>query len=147
MAGQRGYIGKFKEKARDSKNPDMKEFFHVGQQNQESLNLNYPLNIWPEEVPELKDISIRIYQIFEEIGQTLLRAIALYLNLSENFFDEKIYSGNSILRLLHYFPIKDISCVPEGSVRAAAHEDINLITLLMGASAEGLQAKTKRVIS
>ena len=143
LAGQRGYISKFKEKARDSKNPDMKEFFHVGQQNQESLNLNYPLNIWPEEVPELKDISIRIYQIFEEIGQTLLRAIALYLNLSENFFDEKIYSGNSILRLLHYFPIKDISYVPEGSVRAAAHEDINLITLLMGASSGGLQAKTK----
>ena len=73
----------------------------------------------------------------------MLRAIALYLNLPEFFFNEKIYSGNSILRLLHYFPIKDISYVPEGFVRAAAHEDINLITLLMGASAEGLQAKTK----
>ena len=143
LAGQRGYVGKFKETAKDSKKPDMKEFYHIGQENQESIDLNYPLNIWPEEVPELKDISIRIYQIFEKIGQTLLKAIALYLNLSENFFDEKIYLGNSILRLLHYFPIKDISDVPKGSLRAAAHEDINLITLLMGASAEGLQAKTR----
>ena len=143
LAGQRGYIGKFKETAKDSKKPDMKEFYHIGQQNQESIDLNYPLNIWPEEVPELKDISIRIYQMFEEIGQTLLQAIALYLNLSEKFFDQKIYLGNSILRLLHYFPVEDISDIPEGSVRAAAHEDINLITLLMGASAEGLQVKTK----
>ena len=143
LAGQRGYIGKFKETAKDSKKPDMKEFYHVGQQNQKSTNLNYPQNIWPREVPELKDISITIYQIFEGIGQTLLKAIALYLNLSENFFNEKIYLGNSILRLLHYFPIKDISDIPEGSIRAAAHEDINLITLLMGASTEGLQAKTK----
>ena len=143
LAGQRGYIGKFKETAKGFKTPDMKEFYHVGQQTQNSIDLNYPPNIWPEEVPELKDICLRTYQIFEETGQKLLQAIALYLGIPENFFNEKIYSGNSILRLLHYFPVKDISNVPSESVRAAAHEDINLITLLMGGSAEGLQAKTK----
>ena len=143
LAGQRGYIGKFKETAKGFKNPDMKEFYHIGQPVHKSIDSDYSPNIWPTEVPELKEISLRIYQTFEETGRKLLQAIALYLDLSEDFFNAKIYSGNSILRLLHYFPVKDISKVPPGSVRAAAHEDINLITLLMGGSAEGLQAKTK----
>ena len=143
LAGQRGYIGKFKETAKGFKTPDMKEFYHIGQTIQNAIGPDYPPNIWPEEVPELKEVSLRIYQTFEEIGRKLLQAIALYLDLSENFFDEKIHAGNSILRLLHYFPVKDISKLPAGSVRAAAHEDINLITLLMGGSAEGLQAKIK----
>ena len=143
LAGQRGYIGKFKETAKGFKNPDMKEFYHIGQPVHKSIDSEYSPNIWPTEVPELKEISLRVYQTFEETGRKLLQAIALYLDLSEDFFNEKIYSGNSILRLLHYFPVKDISKVPPGSVRAAAHEDINLITLLMGGSAEGLQAKTK----
>ena len=143
LAGQRGYIGKFKETAKGFKNPDMKEFYHIGQPVHKSIDSEYSPNIWPTEVPELKEISLRVYQTFEETGRKLLQAIALYLDLSEDFFNEKIHSGNSILRLLHYFPVKDISKVPPGSVRAAAHEDINLITLLMGGSAEGLQAKTK----
>ena len=143
LAGQRGYIGKFKETAKGFKNPDMKEFYHIGQPAHESIDSDYTPNIWPKEVPELKKISLRIYQTFEETGRKLLQAVALYLDLSEDFFNEKIHSGNSILRLLHYFPVDDISKMPPGSVRAAAHEDINLITLLMGGSAEGLQAKTK----
>ena len=107
------------------------------------LDLTIHLTFGLEEVPELKEVSLRIYQTFEETGRKLLQAIALYLDLSEDFFNGKIHAGNSILRLLHYFPVKDISKLPAGSVRAAAHEDINLITLLMGGSAEGLQAKTK----
>ena len=114
-----------------------------GQTIQNSIGPDYPPNIWPEEVPELKEVSLRIYKTFEETGRKLLQAIALFLDLSEDFFNGKIHAGNSIFRLLHYFPVRDISKVPVGSVRAAAHEDINLITLLMGGSAEGLQAKTK----
>jgi isopenicillin N synthase-like dioxygenase len=143
LAGQRGYIGKFKETAKGFKTPDMKEFYHIGQTIQNSIGPDYAPNIWPEEVPELKEVSLCIYKIFEETGRKLLQAIALYLGLSEIFFNKKIHAGNSILRLLHYFPVIDISKLPVGSVRAAAHEDINLITLLMGGSAQELQAQTK----
>ena len=74
--------------------------------------------------------------------KNLLKAVAVYLNLDENYFEDKVHNGNSILRLLHYYPVKDLSEIPEGAVRAAAHGDINLITLLMGGSAEGLEAQT-----
>ncbi|HTE30780.1 MAG TPA: 2OG-Fe(II) oxygenase family protein, partial [Chryseolinea sp.] len=99
----------------------------------------YPENIWPAEVPDFKVSSISVYRALEKTGAYMLRAIALYLGLSENYFDNKIKNGNSILRPIHYFPIENPNAVPADAVRAAEHGDINLITLLMGASADGLQ--------
>jgi len=90
-------------------------------------------------VPELKEIGVDVYRRLEKTGTYLLRAIALYLRLPENYFDDKVRNGNSILRPIHYYPIENPDAVPADAVRAAEHGDINLITLLMGASAEGLQ--------
>jgi isopenicillin N synthase-like dioxygenase len=141
LAGQRGYIGKGKEHAKGRNTGDLKEFYHVGQElpAAERQAENYPENIWPEEVPEFKETTLTAYRALEKAGQQMLRAIALYLGLEENYFDDKVYHGNSILRQIHYFPIEDPDSVPADAVRAAEHGDINLITLLMGASADGLQ--------
>ena len=143
--GQRGFISKGRETAKGHQVPDLKEFYHVGQEvsDNDPIKANYPDNIWPPHMPEFKDITMEVFRTFEETGRNLLRAIALYLNLEENYFDAKIHNGNSILRLLHYFPIPNADSIPVGAVRAGAHEDINLITLLMGGSAAGLQALTK----
>lgn len=144
-AGQRGFISKGREKAKGHKVPDLKEFYHIGQNvtDGDPIKNEYPQNIWVDEVPELKKVGLEVYKTFEDTGRNLLRSIALYLDLDENYFDDKIHNGNSILRLLHYYPVEDINSIPEGAVRAGAHEDINLITLLMGASKAGLQALTK----
>jgi isopenicillin N synthase-like dioxygenase len=141
LAGQRGYIGKGKEHAKGRNTGDLKEFFHVGQElpKDELIKENYPSNIWPSEVPELKETAVEVYKALEKTGTFMLRAIALYLNLPENYFDDKIRNGNSILRPIHYYPIENPDEVPADAVRAAEHGDINLITLLMGASADGLQ--------
>jgi len=141
LAGQRGYTGKGKEHAKGRNTGDLKEFYHVGQElaSAELLAEGYPANVWPEEVPEFKDAAIDAYRALEKTGTVMLRAIALYLGLQEDYFDEKIKNGNSILRPIHYFPIENPESVPSDAVRAAEHGDINLITLLMGASAEGLQ--------
>jgi isopenicillin N synthase-like dioxygenase len=141
LAGQRGYTGKGKEHAKGRNTGDLKEFYHVGQDlaPAELAKEGYPANIWPKEVPELKEAAIDVYRALEKTGTYMLRAIALYLNLPEKYFDDKIKHGNSILRPIHYFPIADPSSVPDDAVRAAEHGDINLITLLMGASADGLQ--------
>jgi isopenicillin N synthase-like dioxygenase len=136
LSGQRGYIGKGKETAKGHNRPDLKEFYHVGQPNPEG---DMPANVFPDEVPEFEKFGLDTYKIFENTGKTLLRAIANYLNLEEDYFEAKVRNGDSILRALHYFPIENPDTIPEGSVRAAAHGDINLITLLMGASAEGLE--------
>src|SRR5688572_10777717 len=141
LAGQRGYIGKGKEHAKGRNTGDLKEFYHVGQEipEAERAQEGYPANIWPDEIPEFKKISTEVYQALEKTGTYMLRAIALYLNLPENYFDDKIKHGNSILRPIHYYPIENPDDVPADAVRAAEHGDINLITLLMGASADGLQ--------
>ncbi|MFK7798042.1 MAG: isopenicillin N synthase family dioxygenase [Aureispira sp.] len=141
--GQRGYISKGRETAKGKKVPDLKEFWHIGQQVQDepALSEEYPDNIWMEEVPDLQEVGTKVYRTFEQTGRNLLRAIALYLDLEEHYFDNKIHNGNSVLRLLHYFPVENLDEVEDGAVRAAAHGDINLITLLMGGSAKGLQAK------
>ena len=141
LAGQRGYIGKGKEHAKGRNTGDLKEFYHVGQElpPAELRAEGYPDNIWPEEVPEFKETTLTAYRALEKAGQDMLRAIALYLDLDEHYFDAKVYHGNSILRQIHYFPIEDPDSVPADAVRAAEHGDINLITLLMGASADGLQ--------
>ena len=141
IAGQRGYTGKGKEHAKGRNTGDLKEFYHVGQElsADELMKEGYPPNIWPAEVPELKASSINVYNALEKTGTNMLQAIAIYLGLAENYFDDKIKNGNSILRPIHYFPIENPKEVPADAVRAAEHGDINLITLLMGASADGLQ--------
>jgi isopenicillin N synthase-like dioxygenase len=141
LAGQRGYIGKGKEHAKGRNTGDLKEFFHVGQEvhDNDPIKREYPDNVWPSELPEFKEIALDVYQRLEKTGVQMLRAIALYLHLPEDYFDKKVYHGNSILRPIHYFPIEDPDAVPADAVRAAEHGDINLITLLMGASADGLQ--------
>lgn len=145
LAGQRGYIGKGKEHAKGRKTGDLKEFYHIGQEvtDNDPIKKEYPDNVWVDEVPELKEIGLEVYQRLEKTGQQMLRAIAIYLGLDENYFDDKVKNGNSILRPIHYFPIENPDEVPEDAVRAAEHGDINLITLLMGASADGLQVLRK----
>ncbi|CAN5134569.1 2-oxoglutarate and iron-dependent oxygenase domain-containing protein [soil metagenome] len=141
LYGQRGYTGKGKEHAKGRTTGDLKEFYHIGQEvtGDDPVKEQYPENIWPEEIPEFKLIMQDAYRKLENTGKDLLKAIALYLDLDENFFEKKVKNGNSILRPIHYFPIENPEEVPEDAVRAAEHGDINLITLLMGASAEGLQ--------
>ena len=141
LAGQRGYIGKGKEHAKGRNTGDLKEFYHVGQEvlDNDPIKKEYPENVWPEELPEFKETALDVYRRLENTGVQMLRAIALYLGLPENYFDEKVKHGNSILRPIHYFPIENPDVVPADAVRAAEHGDINLITLLMGASADGLQ--------
>ncbi len=141
LFGQRGYIGKGKEHAKGRSTGDLKEFYHVGQELPEGVEINeeYPDNIWPEELPALADVTVEAYQTLENAGMQVLRAIAIYLGLEEDYFEDKVKYGNSILRPIHYFPIEDPDSIPSDAVRAAEHGDINLITLLMGASADGLQ--------
>jgi isopenicillin N synthase-like dioxygenase len=141
LAGQRGYVGKGKEHAKGRNTGDLKEFYHVGQQVQDEdpVQEEYPENVWPEQVPAFKATTLEAYQALERAGKHMLQALALYLDLDEHYFDDKVHNGNSILRAIHYFPIKNPASVPADAVRAAEHGDINLITLLMGASADGLQ--------
>jgi isopenicillin N synthase-like dioxygenase len=135
LHGQRGYVGKNKETAKGFKVADLKEFYHVGQP--EPIN-GMPENVFPDEFPDFKENTVITYRTLENAGRTLLRAIALYLELPEDYFEDKVAHGDSILRAIHYFPLNP-DLVQAGAVRAAAHGDINLITLLMGASAEGLE--------
>ncbi|MBC8082672.1 MAG: isopenicillin N synthase family oxygenase [Hymenobacter sp.] len=146
LAGQRGYISKGKEHAKGRNTGDLKEFYHVGQvadTTGDPVGREYPANIWPAEVPGFQTSTSTTYRTLEATGKDVLSAIALYLNLPENYFDDKVRNGNSILRSIHYFPIEDPDAVPADAVRAAEHGDINLITLLMGASADGLQVKRR----
>ena len=141
IGGQRGYTAKGKEHAKGRSVGDLKEFYHIGQEipKADLARLNYPENVFPQEVPGFLATTVSAYRVLEEAGIQILRAIALYLKLDENYFDALVDQGNSILRPIHYFPLDSSQNIPPDAVRAAAHGDINLITLLMGASAEGLQ--------
>jgi len=141
LHGQRGYIGKGKEHAKGRTTGDLKEFYHIGQEvtDDDPVKNEYPDNVFPNEFPEMAKVTMEAYRRLEQTGKHMLRAIALYLGLEENYFDDKVKNGNSILRAIHYYPIPDPDSIPDDAVRAAAHGDINLITLLMGASADGLQ--------
>jgi isopenicillin N synthase-like dioxygenase len=145
LAGQRGYTSKGKETAKGFKVPDLKEFWQIGQTvtDNDPVKAVYPDNIVVEELPEFNTVTREIYQKLEAAGKMLLQAIATYLELPVNYFDDKVHNGNSILRTLHYFPIENPDAVPPDAVRAGAHEDINLITLLIGASADGLEVLTR----
>lgn len=141
LAGQRGYVSKGKEHAKGRNTGDLKEFYHIGQEvtDNDPIKSEYPENIWPEEIPEFKAVGLEVYRKLEQTGMEMLKAIALYLHLPENYFSTRVKNGNSILRPIHYFPIDNPQEIPSDAVRAAEHGDINLITLLMGASADGLQ--------
>ncbi len=143
LAGQRGYTSFGREHAKGFDAPDLKEFFQYGQtvENGEHSEEEYPANVAVAEVPELSPTLYNAYRNFEKSGTALLQAIALYLDLDEHYFDNYVHNGNSILRAIHYPPI---SSEPKSAIRAEQHEDINLITLLVGASADGLQILTRQ---
>ncbi len=142
LFGQRGYVPKRQENAKGKAQPDLKEFYHVGQVlDADSLEKRgYPNNVWPVEISRLQESAAEAFKCLEKTGQELLRAIALYLGIGEDYFADKVGEGNSILRAIHYFPL-NAEDVDDGSERAGAHGDINLITLLMGASADGLEVQ------
>lgn len=142
LGGQRGYVSFGKEHAKGKKEGDLKEFWHFGQEPDADANLidEYPENILVEENKNFNKVGMTAYRQLEKTGIYVLRALALYLGLDENYFDHWASNGNSILRAIHYPPITE---EPKGAVRAGAHGDINLITLLMGASTGGLQVLRK----
>jgi len=139
--GQRGYTGKGKEHAAGRNVGDLKEFYHVGKEIKGNDSSHYQANIFPTEVPDFEKQTLKAYSTLENIGREMLSAIALFLRLEEDHFESKVDKGISILRPLHYFPILNSNKIQKDAVRAAEHGDINLITLLMGASADGLQVK------
>ncbi|GAQ13114.1 oxidoreductase [Myroides odoratimimus] len=140
IGGQRGYVSFGKEHAKGRTEGDLKEFWHFGQyvDNDPVLEANYPANVEVKELPHFNTVGKETYQMLEKTGVYVLRALALFLGLDEFYFDKFVKNGNSILRPIHYPPIKD---EPKNAVRAAAHGDINLITLLMGAQGKGLQVQ------
>lgn len=142
IGGQRGYVSFGKEHAKGQKQGDLKEFWHFGQEPAEDANLpeTYPDNMKVEELPHFNAVGMEAYKKLEKTGIYVLRALAIYIGLEEDYFDYWASNGNSILRPIHYPPITQ---EPKGAVRAGAHGDINLITLLMGASTGGLQVLRK----
>lgn len=142
LAGQRGYTSFGKEHAKGSDAPDLKEFFQYGQ----TLTATdvapeaYPDNVMVSHPADFNSLFLEAYRSFEASGSALLSAISMYLDLGDDFFSEHIYLGNSILRAIHYPPIVH---EPKSAIRAEQHEDINLITLLVGASADGLEILSK----
>ncbi|GAA3655795.1 isopenicillin N synthase family dioxygenase [Flavivirga jejuensis] len=143
IGGQRGYVSFGKESAKGKKEGDLKEFWHFGQyvENNPKLEAEYPKNVTVNELSEFNAIGKETYKMLEKTAKYVLRALALHLGIEETYFDAFIYNGNSILRPIHYPPIKE---EPKEAVRAAAHGDINLITLLMGAQGRGLQVQNHK---
>jgi len=141
IGGQRGYVSFGKEHAKGRSTGDLKEFWHFGQYVSEGSKHagEYPDNVNVKELPKFNSTGKEAYQMLEKTGIYVLRALAIYIGLDEFYFDKYIKDGNSILRPIHYPPIT--SQPKEGAVRAAAHGDINLITLLMGAQGKGLQVQ------
>ncbi len=140
IGGARGYTGFGKESAKGRAEGDLKEFWHFGQEvtDGEQIKDTYHPNVQVKEVPNFNKVGMEIFRQLEKTATYVLRALALYIGLDEKYFDAFVHNGNSILRPIHYPPIVG---EPKGAVRAAAHGDINLITLLMGASASGLQVQ------
>ncbi|HEY0047571.1 MAG TPA: 2-oxoglutarate and iron-dependent oxygenase domain-containing protein [Flavobacterium sp.] len=140
IGGQRGYVSFGKEHAKGRKEGDLKEFWHFGQYVDDTSRYasEYPANVEVSELPRFNEVGKEAYQMLEKTGVYVLRALALHLGLDEFYFDQYAHEGNSILRPIHYPPI---TSEPENAIRAAAHGDINLITLLMGAQGRGLQVQ------
>ncbi|MCU0947179.1 MAG: isopenicillin N synthase family oxygenase [Porphyrobacter sp.] len=142
--GARGYTPFGTEKAKDADVFDLKEFWHVGR----DLPAGHPLepfmapNVWPTEIAGFRETMSALFSAFEAAGARVLEAIALHLGRPRDFFAASVEDGNSVMRLLHYPPLGDDA--PEGAIRAAAHGDINTITLLLGAEEAGLELLTKQ---
>lgn len=143
IGGQRGYVSFGKESAKGKKEGDLKEFWHFGQYVEDDPKRaeEYPENVEVTELEHFNEVGKKTYKMLEKTAKYVLRALALHLDLEETYFDEYIHYGNSILRPIHYPPIKE---EPDNAVRAAAHGDINLITLLMGAQGRGLQVQNHK---
>ncbi|MBT8375861.1 MAG: isopenicillin N synthase family oxygenase [Bacteroidia bacterium] len=143
IGGQRGYVSFGKESAKGRKEGDLKEFWHFGQyvEDDDERKKEYPENVQVKELPRFNEIGKQTYRMLEKTAKYVLRALALHLDLEETYFDKYIHNGNSILRPIHYPPITE---EPKNAVRAAAHGDINLITLLMGAQGRGLQVQNHK---
>lgn len=142
LAGQRGYTPFGQEHAKDASTPDLKEFWQFGQKVSKEIegHPSFPKNLHVAELPMFNPLGMKTFKVLESIGSDLMRAIALYLSLDENYFDPYIQCGNSILRAIHYPGLTED---PGDALRSSPHEDINLITLLMGASSKGLEILTR----
>ncbi|MTG97763.1 MULTISPECIES: isopenicillin N synthase family dioxygenase [Myroides] len=140
IGGQRGYVAFGKESAKGRSEGDLKEFWHFGQyvEDNPELEASYPANVTVNELAHFNAVGKETYKMLEKTGVYVLRALSLFLGLDEFYFDNYVKNGNSILRPIHYPPI---TSEPNNAVRAAAHGDINLITLLMGAQGKGLQVQ------
>ncbi len=131
--GQRGMTRFGVEAAKGAEKSDLKEFWHIGR--------DVPVaNIWPTEIADFRATEQALFDALDATGVRLLRAISVHLGLVADFFDRPVHGGNSILRLLHYPPVANAE---PGKIRAGAHEDINVITLLLGAEEAGLQLLTR----
>jgi isopenicillin N synthase-like dioxygenase len=141
--GARGYTPFGIETAKGAQHFDLKEFWHVGREIDRAAPQAevMPPNLWPAEIPEFKEVAYGLYTTLDQLGSRVLSALALHIGLPEQYFADKTNVGNSILRPIHYPPITTPD-VP--NVRAGAHEDINLITLLVGASAAGLEVLSRK---
>ena len=140
--GARGYTAFGVETAKGAQAFDLKEFWHVGRELPAGHKFRDVMadNVWPDEIPGFKETYLALYDAFDEAGLKVLRAIARFLEVEEEYFTDTVRDGNSVMRLLHY-PAQD---EPTGNhIRAGAHEDINTITLLLGAEEAGLELKTK----
>jgi isopenicillin N synthase-like dioxygenase len=141
--GARGYTPFGIETAKGARHHDLKEFWHVGRE----LPPGHPFavymapNIWPESIPGFRESTLSLYESFDALGRRLLAPIAHAIGLPSNYFDDKVNLGNSVLRIIHYPPMPP---EPTPSVRAGAHEDINVITLLLGAEEPGLEVLSRR---
>ncbi|MCH8500546.1 MAG: isopenicillin N synthase family oxygenase [Aliidiomarina sp.] len=141
LGGARGYTPFGTEIAKDAKHVDLKEFWHVGRE--VDNDTDYPglvPNVWPQELPSFKTTTTELFAALDELGNQVLEGIAVYLGQPRDYFRTRVNKGNSILRPLHYPPIVDKGTP---SVRAAAHEDINVITLLIGSREPGLEVLSK----
>jgi isopenicillin N synthase-like dioxygenase len=141
--GARGYTPFGIETAKGAKHFDLKEFWHVGREIPRDSKYAevMPANLWPSEIAEFKEVAYGLYAALDGLGSRVLSALALHIDLPADWFADKTDSGNSILRPIHYPPITTDD-IP--NVRAGAHEDINLITLLVGASAAGLEVRSRQ---
>lgn len=141
QGGARGYTPFGIETAKGAVHHDLKEFWHVGREiaAEHAYRLSMPPNVWPTEVLGFQPDIYALFAALDTVGLTLLRSLAIYLKVDPGVFDDAVRDGNSILRLLHYPPVREA----QGHVRAGAHEDINVITLLLGAEEAGLEILTR----
>lgn len=138
--GQRGYTAFGVEHAKNSQYPDLKEFWHVGREslvNEERFRKYFPQNIWPTEVSEFKDVMTKFFNGMDTTSTLILDSLGMALDVPQSYFRDMLQDGNSIVRAIHYPPLGENA--PKNAVRAAAHEDINLITCMVGATSAGLE--------